>query len=257
MSWEGGDRERGWTRREWVRFGMAVGTIGTIGSLGALSGRQLTPPPIEFTGEIRETLYYTRFPTAQWWNDKAGQPMKLRDFELWRGATGVWRGLFQNDQYVPGTGFPVLVIRVARDLDNLSAPADVELPEGFDLWYDEEPAPENDDEGVRLLVVFDRCVHLCCYPGWHVIAVSDFSYVSATPTKEVHDEDPIYCICHGSQYEPMHLVKDVNPKNGAVYVGTKYVHGPATRGLPVVPVKVEGGNIVGGMPDPRWYAYCG
>src|SRR3990172_1929144 len=92
MGWEGGDRERGWTRREWVRFGMAVGTIGTIGSLGALSGRQLIPPPIEFTGEIRETLYYTRFPTAQWWNDKAGQPMKLRDFELWRGATGVRRG---------------------------------------------------------------------------------------------------------------------------------------------------------------------
>src|SRR5256712_5095574 len=54
----------------------------------------------------------------------------------------------------------------------------------------------------------------------------------------------------------MLLIVDVNPKNDALYVGAERVHGPAPRALPVIPVKSQGGVLVGGLADPAWYIYC-
>jgi len=256
MSWEEGENRRGWTRREWVKLGMTVGAVGTLGSLGAATARQLVPPPVERSGEIRATLYYTKFPTPQWWNSKVGTPVKTADFKEWDGATGVWRGMFAEDQYVPGTGFPVLVIRIKRDDSAFTYPRDVTLPDGFALFYDD---PTGDaGNGVRIVVAFDRCVHLCCYPGWHVVdnPAPDRGYIAPAPTFQKFNEDPIYCVCHGSQYEPLSIVKNANPKNGVEYPGFQHVHGPADRALPLIPVKAEGGVLVGGMADPGWYVYC-
>ena len=115
VSWEKEEKEKGWTRREWVKLGMTAGAIGTIAGLGGLVTGQLLPPPYKFTGEIRETIHYTKFPTLQWWNSKAGTPVKVSDFQEWQGATGVWRGLFQEGKFVPGTGFPCLIIRIKRE----------------------------------------------------------------------------------------------------------------------------------------------
>lgn len=264
MSWEGGDAERGWTRREWVKFGITVGAVGTVGSLGAVTGRQFVPPPIRFSGEIKETIIYTKFPTDQWWNHLAGEPVRVGDFAEWRGATGVWRGLFQSGRYVPGTGFPVLIIRVKRDLERFTSPpeSEVDLPEGFSLFYDDPDGDRdpitNVPKGVRIVVLFDRCVHLCCYPGWQTVKdpPPEYRFLAPAPTYEVYGLDPVYCVCHGSQYEPMTLVKHINEANGVEYVGARHVHGPAHRALPVVPLKSEGGTLVGGMPDPGWYVYC-
>ena len=85
----------------------------------------------------------------------------------------------------------------------------------------------------------------------------DYSaYNAEPPTYKEFGVDPIYCVCHGSQYDPMLLVVDRNTKNGARYVGAQRVHGPALRALPVIPVRLEGGALVGGMPNPAWYIYC-
>ena len=257
MSWEGAEKKGGWTRREWVRLGMAAGTVGTLGALTASSVGQLLPPPIRRDGEIRDQIYYTKFPTPQWWNSKAGRAMRVPDFDTeWLGATGVWRGLFADDRLVPGTGFPVLVVRVKRDDTNFRKPADQELPvplpEGFSLYYDDE------DRDVRIVVMFDRCVHLCCPPGWHVVTdpPPDYNYVAPAPSYQVYGQDPVYCVCHGSQYEPMRLVVNVHEKSGARYVGAERVHGPANRALAIVPVRAQADVLVGGMADPRWYLYC-
>lgn len=258
MSWEGEEKEKGWTRREWVKLAMAAGTVGTVAGVGGLVSGQLLPPPIQREGEVREALTYTKFPTPQWWNAKDGKPVQTADFEEWQGATAVWRGVFQEGGWVPGTGFPAIVIRIMRDDTYFKAPDPktvAPLPEGFNFYY---------DNGVdtRIVVLFDRCVHLCCSPGWHVVTNPppgrDYgTYGANPPTWEVFNEDPVYCICHGSQYDPMLLVTDVNPQAGSVpYPGAKMVHGPATRALPLIPVKSEGGNLVGGMADPRWYVYC-
>jgi Rieske Fe-S protein len=261
MSWEEGEKERRWTRREWVRLGMLAGTVGALGGLGGLVTGQLLPPPVQFNGEIRETITYTKFDTPQWWNSKDGQPVKVTDFQLWDGATGVWRGLFQDNQWIPGTGFPVIIIRVPINGTGATQPSSSDmiaagipaLPAGFDLAY-EDAATET-----RIEVFFDRCVHLCCYPGWHVVTnpPPDYgNYLVPPPTHAVYGKDPIYCICHGSQYDPLLLTIDRNPKNGAHYVGAQRVHGPAPRALPLIPVKEQGGNLVGGMADARWYVYC-
>lgn len=272
MSWEEEERRLRMTRREWVRMGMAAGTVGALGAAFAGMAGQLLPPPIIRPGALRETIHYTRFPSPQWWNGFDGRPVRVTDFEEWQGATGVWRGLFLEGELLPGTGLPVLIIRVKRDTDAFQEPAPETLPgplpEGFSLYYDDA------DRDIRILVCFDRCVHLCCFPGWHVVSnpppLRDYQNfvlagenpVEENPTWYKYRLDPIYCVCHGSQYEPMNLVVDVNPKNGAPYVGAKRVHGPASRSLPIVPMRTQGDILIGGMPekdgkpDPRWYVYC-
>ena len=264
MSWEEEeDTSAGMTRRQWVRAGMGFGTIGALGAVGASTIGQLIPPPLRFDGEVRDTLHYTKFPTPQWWNGLREQPVRVSDFEEeWMGATGVWRGLFRGGKLLPGTGFPVMVIRVKRDIANFKVPLPEALPAappvGYSLFYDDEA------RDVRIVVVFDRCVHLCCYPGWHVVddPPPDRGYVAYSPTWEIYRRDPIYCVCHGSQYEPMSLVVNFNEKSSASYVGAERVHGPAHRALPIVPVKASNEVLIGAMPendgkpDPRWYVYC-
>ena len=264
MSWEDGEKEKGWTRREWVRLSLTAGAIGSIGGLGGLVTGQILPPPVKFSGEIRESIQYTKFPTPQWWNARAGTPVRPGDFAEWQGATGVWRGLFQEGRYVPGTGLACLIIRVKREDTFFTFPSESEvpdpLPEGFRLFFD-DPDLDAANGGTRIVIVFDRCVHLCCYPGWHVVfdppPARDYSaYNAEPPTYKEFGVDPIYCVCHGSQYDPMLLVVDRNTKNGARYVGAQRVHGPALRALPVIPVRLEGGAMVGGMPNPAWFVYC-
>jgi len=267
MSWEEEEKERGWTRREWVKLSITAGTLGTIGGLGGLVTGQILPPPVKFNGEIREEIVYTKWPTPDpraWWNPRQGQPVRVSHFGEWQGATGVWRGLFVEGRWVPGTGFPCLIIRIKREAQYFEFPSEeglpVPLPEGFSLFFD-DPDLDPDNGGTRIVVLFDRCVHLCCFPGWHMVTDPkpgrDYdAYGADPPTWQQFGQDPVYCVCHASQYDPMLLIVDVNPKNRRRYVGAQRVHGPATRALPLIPVRVQGEVLVGGMPDPAWYIYC-
>jgi Rieske Fe-S protein len=281
VSWETEEKESGWTRREWLKVGIGAASIGVFAGLGGLVSGQILPPPYKIPGEIRETIQYTKFPTPQWWNAKAGTPVRVSDFKEWQGATGAWRGLYQGTTYVAGTGFPCLIIRIKRETGPnpfFTVPAEDQLPPNFKelvatdpafhLFFD-DPNLDPSNGGTRIIVLFDRCVHLCCYPGWHVVdnppPARDYSTYGATPpTYEQFKQDPIYCVCHGSQYDPMLLTVNVNDKNGKPYVGATRVHGPAPRALPVIPVKAQGENLVGGMPidpaskqaDAAWFTYC-
>jgi len=278
MSWEKEEREKGITRREWVRVGMAAGAVGAVLGLGGLSIGQLLPPPLKSPGEIRETIQYTKFPPTDptadlWWNSRAGTAVRVSDFDAdWKGATGVWRGLFSNGQWVPGTGFPVLIIRIKREDQYFSVPPPEqvpgEIPPGFSLYFD-DPDLYPAQGGTRIVVLFDRCVHLCCYPGWHVVSnpppfrtYDQYTGGATVPTYDVFGVDPVYCVCHGSQYDPMVLVVNTNDKSGAAYVGAWRVHGPAPRALPVVPVRRLGQTLEGAhwpdgrMANPAWYVYC-
>src|SRR5207249_4330136 len=119
-------------------------------------------------------------------NALEGQPVKVTDFQEWQGATGVWDGEFVDGKLVPGTGYPVLIIRVKRDDSVFSAPTDVAVPSGFNLYYD-DPARD-----IRIVVVYDRCAHLCCYPGWQVVQNPPPArdYLSPAPTYQVFGIDP-------------------------------------------------------------------
>src|SRR5207247_1460289 len=67
MSWEKEEKEKGMTRREWVQLGVGAATVASLAGLGGLVAGQILPPPYKMTGEVRDTIQYTKFPTPQWW----------------------------------------------------------------------------------------------------------------------------------------------------------------------------------------------
>src|SRR5438105_15676516 len=90
MSWEKEERERGMTRREWVQIGIGAAAVASIAGLGGLVAGQILPPPFKFNGEVRATIQYTKLPTPQWWNAKAGTTVKVSHFQECQGAAGGW-----------------------------------------------------------------------------------------------------------------------------------------------------------------------
>jgi hypothetical protein len=196
-SWEGEEPDdRGWTRREWARLAIAAGAAGSLAAMTGTVTGQLLPPPVKFSGEMREEMYYTKWPTSAWWNSGQGRVMRVTDFEEWQGATGVWRGLFLHGQWVPGTGYPILVIRLKYDAPEFVVSTDLAPPEGFSFVFDDP------DRQVRIVAVFDRCTHLCCFPGWHMLPVAERNYRVTSPIHSVYGQDPIFCVCHGSPVRP-------------------------------------------------------
>ena len=263
LSWEAGEeRRKGITRRQWVRTGLAVAAFAAGAAVtggGALALHELLPselpPPASPTYSIVDGLVYTKFPAAQWWNTRAGNLVKVTDFDLWAGATAVWRGVFDDrGALVAGTGYPVLLVRVPRVDTYYALPSDSPwiLPAGTGLFYDD---PSRD---LRTVAAFSRCTHLCCYPGWHVVTnpPPGRDYLVPPPTYDVYSQDPVYCICHGAQYDPLLLVADTNPRNGVRFAGMQIVHSPGAFALPLIPLRTTGDVLEGSMVDPRWYVYC-
>ena len=260
VSWEADEaRDAGMTRRRWVKIGLATaafaaGAAATGGS-AALLRTILPPPTFPRTRSLPDTLLYTAFPTDQWWNVKANTPVTVTDFGLWMGASAVWRALLdERGTPLPGTGYPVVVIRVPRvdTYYSLPSPLPWALPSEVALYYDD---PTRD---IRIVVGFDRCTHLCCYPGWHVVTnpPPTRDYLVSPPTYDVYAQDPIYCVCHGTQYDPLLLIRDINPNNNVAFPGMELVHGPGTFGMPLVPVRAVNDILEGRMVDSRWYLYC-
>lgn len=245
-----------WTRRDWLKAG---GLAAASGAAGLVVGTKvlapLLGPPTQPSGEVREDFVYTQAPSSQWWDDLVGQPARVTDFGEWEGASAIWRGLFRHGAHVPGTGFPVLVIRVKRDDTHLEPPPPfLTPPTGFEFFYDD---PNRD---LRIVVVSARCTHLCCYTGWHTLPPEIpplENYFRSSPTREVYGEVPIYCICHDAQFDPLVFGENWVVWGSFSYLGIQAVGGPARHGLPVVPVKAVNDVLFGGMGDPRWYAYCG
>ncbi len=257
--------EVGMDRRAFMKAAIAAGAVGLTASLVA-SGKTLIPPPIEPPGTVFEGFVYAKGDVANpyGFDRLAGQRARPEDFtETWAGAATLWRALFdEDDQQIPGTGFPALLIKV-----------DPALFEHPDEWTDQDYLAAD-----GIVAIWDRCVHLCCFPQWHLSslppAYQDYDASRVPRTLSEAGEDPIWCRCHNSQYDPLTFVWDVHP-NGILYVGANMAHGPATRALAAISIEVAGGAIVGkkftaAPPDPPlalagrkagtfrdWYfAYC-
>ena len=227
--------EVGMDRRTFMKAAVGLGAIGLTGSLVA-SGKSLIPPPIEAQGTVNEGFVYAKADTPNRFGFDAyvGQDARAEHFtKPWEGVATVWRALFdEGGKQIPGTGFPVLLIRVEPDL----------------LRYPAEWIPNEDFvQDVGLVALWDRCVHLCCFPGWHIeglpSAYKDYE-AERFPRTFQAGQDPIWCRCHNSQYDPVTLVWDIHP-NGTIYIGGNMAHGPATRALAAVSIKEQGGRLVG------------
>src|SRR5207247_155193 len=110
----------------------------------------------------------------------------------------------------PGTGYPVLLIRLQYDTPEFVVATDLAPPGGFSFYYDDP------NQKVRIVAFFDRCAHLCCPPGWHVITDTRpyCDYLVPSPTYSEYNQDPIFCVCHDSQYDPLLLTTNVYPRSG-------------------------------------------
>jgi len=243
-----------WTRRDWIRASLIAGAAAGAGAVvGATAYSQLFPPTSRSEGELRQSFVYLSFPEDVWWNRFAGQDVRVTDFQDWQGALAVWNGRFKDGNWVSGTGYPALIIRLKRDDRYFQAPTDVPLPVGYSLAFDD---PSRD---LRIVAIFNRSTHLCCYPDWHVphaIAPAR-DYIAPCPTYEVFGQDPIFDVCHGGQWDPLILEWAVNPQSGTRYVGARMVHGPGFGPLPALFVRAEQDVLYGEVFDPVWYSYCG
>ncbi len=249
-------------RRNFLRATLLAGGAVVVGA--AVSGAgSLIPPPIKFTGTVDAGFRYGHPDSPTWYSALAGQPVKTTDFKLWEGASTLWRAVFDDSgAQIPGSGYPALVICVDAKL--LSPPAATN-PYIVPVTVGGVDA--------AIVALYDRCVHLCCLPGWHVSPVpADLhDYIVQPKTLSATDpatgapdpQDPIWCQCHNSQYDPVTIVPGLHPAPANVsYFGAQRVHGPATRALPAIPLKTSG-TILQGLYDPAdgghpdWYsAYC-
>jgi len=141
------------------------------------------------------------------------------------------------------------------------------LPWGMTLWHILLAAaygvfaPLDVLPFLLLVALFIRCTHLCCWSSWHLFTdpapLRDYATYGADPPTWTHfGQDPIYCICHGAQYDPLLLVHDINPTNDVGFIGAQVVHGPAAFAMPVIPLRAVNDVLYGGMADPRWYDFC-
>ena len=227
--------EVGVDRRTFMKAAIGIGAIGLTGSLVA-SGKSLIPPAIEAQGIVNEGFVYAKgdTPNPFGFDQYSGQDAKVEHFaDDWSGAATLWRALFDPDgKQIPGTGFPVILLRVDPDL--YAHPP--EWVAGLDYISD-----------VGVIAIWDRCVHLCCFPGWHLTKLpptyQDYD-ASRVPRTFLAGQDPIWCRCHNSQYDPVTIVWDVHP-NGTIYMGANMAHGPAKRALAAVSITEASGRIVG------------
>jgi Rieske Fe-S protein len=174
------------------------------------------------------------------------------------GAAGVWNGV------------PIVVTYVHHS-KNAGTPlsngkARFQFMEGydgtgkyvghFDDLADADPrlSPSED-----LVMIFARCTHLCCIPGWQLVSNS-FTEDTWTPGGGDDGGTKLFCICHSSRFDPtaLEMNTNTNRSNGAKfnYAGIRRAGGPAPVGLPIIPIAMNG-DIIEGLPDyVDWYTYC-
>ena len=108
-----------------------------------------------------------------------------------------------------------------------------------------------------MVIIFSRCPHLCCIPGWQLVTNN---YTGDTWAAGGTDEggDKLFCICHSSRFDPTAIEKNSMGKGVPFeFIGVRKTGGPAPNGMPLIPFTVNG-DVIEALPDFKdWYAYCG
>ena len=175
-------------RRQFLRYGFNTATGVLAASLGVLGFAAILLPPGGSTGGDLGVVFWAKGREDEaWYGAKHLQLMTKTDFvdEAAKsntgtaGASGIWNGV------------PVVVTYVNHS-QNKSTPessglARFQFMEGvdetgktighFEDLSDQDPRifPSED-----LVMIFGRCTHLCCIPGWQLVSNS-FTEDSWTP----------------------------------------------------------------------------
>jgi len=258
-------------RREFMRysFNTAAGVI-TMASLGSIGFASLLMGTADSSGGDTAVRFWvpTGAEDSAWYGDRHLEPMSYSSFVAaaeasptgMSGAQGVWSGLPVNVVYVPhsenansapSTNFPRF-----QFMEGYTESGKY-VGSGFEM--DENPDYAALSIHDNLIVIFSRCTHLCCIPGWQLVQ-NDFTNDQWTPGAVDAGGNKLFCICHSSRFDPTAIEKNRsrNRSTGAEFdfFGIRRTGGPAPVGLPLIPWVITGDTIEA-LPDFKdWYTYC-
>ncbi len=258
-------------RREFMRhsFNTAAGVI-TVASLGSVGFASLLMGQSESSGGDSAVRYWvpTGAEDTVWYGDSHLEPMTYQSFvdaaasssTGMAAAQGVWSGLPINAIYVPheeNKTSPLVENKPRfQFLDGYAVDGGY-VGSGFEM--DDDPQFEPLRIHDNLIIVFSRCPHLCCIPGWQLVA-NEFTADQWFPNGTDSGGNKLFCICHSSRFDPTVIEKNrnTNRSDGAQfeYFGIKRAGGPTPVGMPLIPF-VLNGDMIEALPDFKdWYAYC-
>jgi Rieske Fe-S protein len=259
-------------RREFMRhsFNTAAGVI-TMASLGAVGFASLLMGQSSADGGDTSVRFWVPSGAEDtvWYGDEHLEPMSFQSFvdaaasssTGMSGASGVWSGLPVNVMYVPHTenAQAALVENKPRFqfLDGYNE-SGAYIGSGYEV--DEDSAYELLSIHDNMIIIFSRCPHLCCIPGWQLVA-NDFTSDQWFPGGVDAGGNKLFCICHSSRYDPTVIEKNRNRNrtDGTEfdYIGIRRTGGPAPVGMPLIPFVVNGVGIIEALDDFKdWYTYC-
>ncbi len=255
-------------RRQFLKYGFNTATGVLAASLGVLGFTALImPPDTEGTGGEGTIKFWAKGREDEaWYGAKHEVNMTRQDFvdEAGKsstgtaGAAGIWNGV------------PVIVVYVDheknKDLPDALGKARFQTMEGYDEtgkrighfedMSDVDPRIFPSD---NIVIIYGRCTHLCCIPGWQLVSNS-FTDDSWTPGGGDDGGTKLFCICHSSRFDPtaLEMNSNRNRSSGATfnYAGIKVAGGPAPVGLPIIPVLMDGDLITGITDYIDWLTYC-
>ncbi len=231
---QGDEAKKGITRRGFVKGAIAAGAANVVAIGGYTALRTLTPGALPTP---QETFLYlnpegARVPVWVVEQGLVGEEARLSHFREGDGAIVWWRWHLGEGGRVEG--LPALLMRVEDEK--------LEFPEGY---------PRDEFVVGGLYAVFNVCPHAGCRPGWELVS------------REEQCDDPgyetIFCPCHYSHFHPTRISVFTHPGppegSGASYLGVAEVSGPSGRGMPLIPIEVQGDLLIGKLKDPSWYRY--
>ena len=262
------DADKVINRRQFLKYGFNTATGVLAASLGVLGFTAIImPPDLEGGGGEGTIKFWAKGREDEaWYGAKHEVNMTRQDFvdEAAKsstgtaGAAGIWNGV------------PVIVVYVDHE-KNKDTPVSLgkarfQTMEGYDEtgkrighfedMSDVDPRIFPSD---NLVIIYGRCTHLCCIPGWQLVSNS-FTDDSWTPGGGDDGGTKLFCICHSSRFDPtaLEMNSNRNRSSGATfsYAGIKVAGGPAPVGLPIIPVLMDGDVITGITDYVDWLTYC-
>ena len=167
-------------RRQFLRYGFNTATGVLAASLGVLGfSAILLPPGGGTSGDLGVVFWAKGREDEAWYGAKHEQPMTRTDFvdEAAKsstgtaGAAGIWNGVPVIVTYVDHTKY--------AGTPEFNGKARFQFMEGYDETgkrighfedlSDSDPRIFPSD---NLVMIFGRCTHLCCIPGWQLVSNS-------------------------------------------------------------------------------------
>ena len=183
-------------RREFMRysFNTAAGVI-TMASLGSIGFASLLMGTAESSGGDTAVRFWvpSGAEDSVWYGDRHLESMSYSAFVNAAtdsptgmvGAQGVWSGLPVNVMYVPHTenaSTPIATDKPRFQFMDGYTESGKYVGSGYELEEDPALAPLSIHD--NLVVIFSRCTHLCCIPGWQLVQ-NDFKIINGRPVRSM------------------------------------------------------------------------